>query len=94
MRKSTLILTILSGVMFVLVLVNIVLSLGNQSIQLEVTERQQFISQSMQLAALSQQVIGVLASMAVKTNDQQLKNLLASSGVNLGEAPEAPAGSK
>jgi rRNA-processing protein FCF1 len=80
--------------MFILVVVNIVLSLGNQSMQLEVTERQQFITQSIQLEALSRQVIGVLASMAVKTNDQQLKNLLASSGVNLGPATEAPAGSK
>jgi len=94
MRKSRLILTILSALTFVLVLVNIVLSLGNQSMQLEVTERQQIITQSMQLAALSQQVIGVLASMAVKTNDQQLKNLLASSGVDLGGAPEPSAGSK
>ena len=43
MRTSRLILTILSALMFVLVVVNIVLSLGNQSMQLEVTERQQFI---------------------------------------------------
>ncbi|HEY7163919.1 MAG TPA: hypothetical protein VIB79_05125 [Candidatus Binatia bacterium] len=94
MRKSRLILTILSAVTLVLVLVNVVLSLGNQSMQLEVTERQQFINQSIQLEALSRQVIGVLASMAVKTNDQQLKNLLASSGVNLGPATEPAPGSK
>jgi hypothetical protein len=94
MRTSRLILTILSALMFVLVVVNIVLSLGNQSMQLEVTERQQFITQSIQLEGLSRQVIGVLANMAIKTNDQQLKNLLASSGVNLGPPTEPPAGSK
>jgi rRNA-processing protein FCF1 len=34
----------------------------------------------------------VLASLAVKTNDEQLKKVLADSGVNLGNPPEgAPA---
>jgi hypothetical protein len=94
MLKGKIVPTILAGLTFVLVVVNIVLSFGNQSIQAEVNERQQFITQSIQLESLSRQVIGVLANMAVKTNDQQLKSLLASSGVNLAPNPEPSGGSK
>jgi len=86
--------TILAGVTLALVIVNIVLALGNQSIQTEVSERQQFIAQSIQLQELNRQVITVLANMALKTNDQQLINLLTSSGVNLGPSAEPSAGSK
>jgi hypothetical protein len=94
MLKGNIVPTILAGLTFLLVVVNIVLLLGNQSIQAEVNERQQFIAQSIQLESLSRQVIGVLANMAVKTNDEQLKKLLASSGVNLTPNPEPSGGSK
>jgi len=67
-------------------------ALGNQSIQAEVSERQQEIAQTMQLETLNRQLVTVLASLAMKTNDEQLKKILAESGVNLGNAPEnAPA---
>ena len=70
----------------IFVLLNIVVALGNQSIQAEVSERQQEIAQTIQLETLNRQLVTVLASMAMKTNDAQLKKLLADSGVNLGEA--------
>ena len=73
----------------VLVLLNILIGLGNQSVQAEVTERQQEIAQTIQLEALNRQLVTVLASMAVKTNDAQLKKLLADSGVNVGNEAEA-----
>ena len=83
--------TIWSVLVLVLVLVNILIGLGNQSVQAEVTERQQEIAQTIQLEALNRQLVTVLASMAVKTNDAQLKKLLADSGVNVGnEAEVAP----
>jgi predicted Holliday junction resolvase-like endonuclease len=78
-----------SVLVLILVLVNIVIGLGNQSIQAEVTERQQEIAQTIQLEALNRQLVTVLASMAVKTNDAQLKKLLADSGVNVGDSVEA-----
>lgn len=77
-----------SVLVLILVLVNIVIGLGNQSIQAEVTERQQEIAQTIQLEALNRQLVTVLASMAVKTNDAQLKKLLADSGVNVGGGAE------
>lgn len=88
-KKTKLFTTAWSVLVLILVLVNIVIGLGNQSIQAEVTERQQEIAQTIQLEALNRQLVTVLASMAVKTNDAQLKKLLADSGVNVGDSVEA-----
>lgn len=81
-------LTAWAGLILLLVLVNVVMALGNQSIQAEVGERQQEIAQTIQLEGLNQQLIAVLANMALKTNDERLKKLLAESGINLDLAPE------
>ncbi len=88
-KKTKLFTTAWSVLVLILVLVNIVIGLGNKSIQAEVTERQQEIAQTIQLEALNRQLVTVLASMAVKTNDAQLKKLLADSGVNVGDSVEA-----
>ena len=88
-KKTKVFLTTLSSLILVLVIMNIALGLGNQSIQAEVSERQQIIAQTLQLETLNRQLIGVLANMAIKTNDEQLKKVLAESGINLGPA-EAP----
>jgi hypothetical protein len=74
---------ILSCLVLLLVLGDMLLAIGNQSMQTEVSERQQFIAQAIQLDTLSRQVVGVLANLAMKTNDEPLKKLLAASGVNL-----------
>jgi hypothetical protein len=94
MLKGNIAPTILAVLTLLLVIANIVLALGNQTLQAEVSERQQFIAQSIQLESLNRQVINVLANMALKTNDEQLKQLLMASGVNLGPNPQAPAGAK
>ena len=86
------ILTALAVIMLVLVLVDILMSLGNQSLRAEVNERQQFLAQSMQLEGLHREIITVLATVALKTNNDQLKSLLASQGINFGQPPP-PAGS-
>jgi len=75
------------GVAFILVVVNILLSLGNQSLRVDVSQRQQFIAQSMQLEGLHREIVTALASIAVRNNDEQLKGLLASQGINLGANP-------
>ncbi|MGE5215964.1 MAG: hypothetical protein ACM3SP_03050 [Chloroflexota bacterium] len=87
-KKTKIILSSWAVIILLLVLVNVVISLGNQSIQTEVGERQQEIAQTIQLEALNRQLVTVLANMALKTNDQQLKKLLADSGINLDAAPE------
>ena len=87
-KKVRLLLTSWAALILILVIVNILIALGNQSIQAEVTERQQEIAQTMQLETLNRQLITVLANMAIKTNDEQLKKLLAETGINLDAAPE------
>ena len=57
-------------------------ALGNQSIQADVSERQQIIGQTMQLETLNRQLINVLANLAMKTNDEPLMEVLAAAGIN------------
>lgn len=92
--RTGLIQIVLAVVALVLVLANVMLALGNQSVQADVNDRQQFIAQSIQLEQLNRQVVAVLANMAMKGNDEQLKNLLTSSGVDLAPNPESAGGSK
>jgi hypothetical protein len=91
MLKSGLWQTILAALALILVVLNVLLALGNQSIQADVAERQQMIAQAIQLEQLNRQVVAVLANMAIKSNDEQLRSLLASSGFGLGPVPEAAA---
>ena len=94
-NKSKLALTILSALVLLLVVANIIISMGNQSIQSEVGERQQAISQTLQLEGLNRQLINVLANLALKTNDEALKKVLAAAGIDLsGAAEPAPAAKK
>ena len=91
-KKGKMILTILSCLVLLLVVVNIFVGLGNQSIQSEVGERQQAIAQTLQLENLNRQLISVLANLALKANDDALKKVLAAGGINLpGAAEAAPA---
>ena len=91
-KKAKIFLTLWPALLVLLVVVNILISVGNQSIQAEVSERQQEIAQTIQLETLNRQLVTVLASLAMKTNDEQLKKILAESGINLGNTPEgAPA---
>ena len=91
-NKGKLVMTLLSSIVLLLVVVNIIVALGNQSIQTEVGERQQAISQTLQLQDLNRQLINVLASLALKTNDDALKKILSAGGINLPDTAEpAPA---
>jgi hypothetical protein len=47
----------------------------------------------MQLEGLHREIVTVLATVALKTNNDQLKSLLASQGINFGQPPPPPAGS-
>jgi predicted Holliday junction resolvase-like endonuclease len=85
--KGKTVFTVLAVLILILVVVNILLSLGNQSLRVEVSQRQQFITQSIQLEGLHREIVTTLASIAMKTNDGQLKNLLASQGISLGANP-------
>lgn len=86
-------LTPLAGLLLILVLVNVLLSLGNQFLRVDLNERQQMITQAIQLEGLHREIVTVLASVALKNNDEQLKSLLASQGFGFVD-PKVAGGAK
>ena len=70
-----------------LVGVNIYLVHINQGLQREVSDRQQFIAQSVQIQQLTRDLANALASLAVKNNDEQIRQLLISHGVTFSVTP-------
>ena len=76
-------LTGIGGLALIVVIVNIMLFMQNRSLQLEVNNRQQFISQSVPLEQLNKDIITALANLSVKNNDEDLKQLLATHGITV-----------
>jgi predicted Holliday junction resolvase-like endonuclease len=87
-------LTPLAVLVLILTLVNVVLTVVNQSLRMQLAERQQVINQSLQMEALHREIVTAVATVAVRTDDAELKSLLASQGINLDGAPKAPGGAK
>ena len=81
--------TILGIAALILVVLNATLILGNEDRQAEVNQRQQYISQSVQLSRVSQAMVNALAQAAVKNDDKDIRELLTSSGITI-NAPAAP----
>ena len=75
-------LTVLSALALVLTLTDIVMFNTNQKSQNEFNGRAQYIQQSLQLEPIYQGIIRSLAELSAKGNDEQIKNLLASQGIN------------
>jgi hypothetical protein len=80
-------LSALAVIALVLVIVNVVLFSSNRAAQVDVTGRQQFIQQSVQLETLYQQMVHSLAELSAKNNDAQLKSVLAAQGITFSVAP-------
>jgi len=76
----------------ILVFVNMFLLVGNQSLQRIVAERQQVILRSIQMQGPAREVITALANLAVRTEDERLKQLLAKHGITVSVNPSAAAG--
>lgn len=94
MLKKIGFLTPLAGLLLVLAVANVLLSLGNQSLRMDLNERQQFISQSIQLEGLHREIVTTVATVAMKDNDEQLKGLLSSLGIAFVDDPRSAAGAK
>lgn len=76
-------LNLLGFLSLILVFVNMFLLVGNQSLQRTVAERQQLIMRGIQMQAPAREVITALANLAVRTDDEQLKQLLANHGITV-----------
>ena len=70
-----------------LVGVNMYLVHTNQALQREVSDRQQFINQSVQIQQLTRDLVNALANLAVKNNDEQIRQMLTSRGITFSTAP-------
>ena len=68
---------------------NVGLSLNNRAAQAEVNQRQQFINETVQLARLNNQIVQALANLAVQTNDESIRRLLAAQGITITTQPAA-----
>lgn len=76
----------------VLAIANTGLSLWNQSVQSDVSQRQQFINQTTQLSRVYETMIRGLASASITNKDDKLRDLLAVSGITVqANAPADPA---
>jgi hypothetical protein len=84
-------LNVVGFITLILVFVNMFLLVGNQALQRVVAERQQTIMRSIQMQAPAREVITAMANLAVRSEDEQLKQLLAKHGITVTVNP-APAG--
>ena len=81
--------TALASLAVVLVIVDGWLVTSNANIRAEVTIRQQFINQSVQLSRLNQELVNELGSFALK-NNSAIKQLLAESGITVVGQAQTP----
>jgi hypothetical protein len=89
------VMTSLAGISVLLVIVNGVIFLTDQSAQAEVNQRQQFINQSAQLGRVQEGLVRALALSAANNKDDQLRDLLAQFNISYTiNPPPAAAGAK
>lgn len=77
------VLMVFSAFALMLVVFNIVVAMQNREAQTQLIKRQQFVQQTVPLETLYREIVKALAEMAVKTNDQQVVDMLASQGLNI-----------
>ena len=71
-------------------ILNMTLYTGNQSLQAQVSQRAQYVQQSVQLQGLYRQIVGALAELSVRNKDPQLRAVLAKQGINVTAGAQAP----
>ncbi len=65
-----------------MVVTTIILTLGNQEMKTEISQRQRIINDGIRLSRLNTQLIQTLAETSAKTGDAALRNLLLSQGID------------
>lgn len=80
----------LSGITLVLVVVYLVVTQQNRAVQAEVNQRQQFISQSIELNRVNNALVQAIARNAVGNKDDKLRKLLTQNGIAIDPATGAP----
>jgi len=95
MKKSEfMIATGIGALSLALVIANIVMVGQNRQAQAESASRAQFIQQSVQLEVLYMDIVKALADLAVRNQDQDLKNVLNAQGISVSPPPGPDAGAR
>lgn len=76
-------LTVAGGLALCLTLVNMYLFLANRDLQSEASGRAAYIQQSIAMESLYRQIVQELAERAVRTRDEQIRDMLAAEGLNI-----------
>jgi hypothetical protein len=75
--------TVVGVIALLLVGLNALMQLDNQTVQGEIQQRQAFINQSLQLARVSEALVRALAQASVVNQDAQVRDLLAHLGISV-----------
>ena len=59
----------------------------NRAVQAELSQRTQYVQQSIQLEALYREIVKALADLSVRSQDKALSDLLASQGITVSAPP-------
>ena len=81
------ILTILALLAAVFSIANMILYQTNRWTQIEVSGRQQYIQQSIQLQVLYNEMVRALADLTMRNQDAELASLLKSQGIGVSASP-------
>jgi len=84
-------LTIIAVLSAVFAVVNMLLFQNNRAAQLEVTARQQYLQQSVQLQPLYGEIVRAIADLSVRNQDPELAGILKSQGISITSTPNAAA---
>jgi type VI protein secretion system component VasK len=76
-------LTAAAGITLALVLVNMFLFQANRELQAQANSRAQYVQQSVAMEQLQRQIAQELANLALRTRDDQVRDLLAAEGFNV-----------
>jgi hypothetical protein len=88
-------LTALAGIALATVVADGVLFVLNQGAQQSLNQRQAFVQQTVPLQGLYNEIAKALAETAVKSNDRQVLDMLASQGLNVSvNSPAGDAGAR
>ena len=77
------VLTVAAALGLGLAVVNMVLFETNRALQLEVNARTQYIQQTVQLEGINREIVGAIAQLAVRNNDDALRTVLSQHGITV-----------
>lgn len=73
----------LSALALLLLVSNVALVNSNRTLQMEVSQRQNIISNGVNLSQLNNSLVQALADLSIKNDDKDIRDLLAAQGISI-----------